>query len=170
VSSPKLMVNNSLVVWYKRPTAMIPVYVSNNILVVKTFSSTSLCLAPLNSNKRDRSYREVFKAKIILNFTFNNFIKVITIFCVGFTIRWFINDIWNVNVFTNYLNWISLSFYGFFSTFIVFINEFFSQYKFNSPIQIKTFKNIIHLLRQLWNGSDSDKITMGGSFFFFFYF
>jgi hypothetical protein len=49
---------------------MIPVYVSNNILVVKTFSSTSLCLAPLNSNKRDRSYREVFKAKIILNFTF----------------------------------------------------------------------------------------------------
>jgi hypothetical protein len=66
---------------------MIPVYVSNNILVVKTFSSTSLCLAPLNSNKRDRSYREVFKAKFILNFTFNNFIKVITIFCVGFTIR-----------------------------------------------------------------------------------
>src|SRR4051812_42215855 len=98
---------------------MIPGQVSNNIMVVKTFSSTSLRLAPLNSNKRDISYREVSKAKIILKFIFKNFTKVFTIFCVGFCGRFFINALLGVNVSTDYLHNIPIGFYFTFAVIIV---------------------------------------------------
>jgi hypothetical protein len=118
---------------------MIPGQVSNNIMVVKTFSSTSLRLAPLNSNKRDISYREVSKAKIILKFIFKNFTKVFTIFCVGFCGRFFINALLappalqgggprpakqgGVNVSTDYLHNIPIGFYFTFAVIIVGIIE-----------------------------------------------
>lgn len=96
-------------------------------------------------------------------FTIKNIIKIITIFSVGLFSRYFINDIWNINVFKDYLTPTSLIFYGFFSTFIVYINEFFSLYKSNSPIQIATIKKIINLLKLLWKGSDTNKIRMDGN-------
>jgi len=94
-------------------------------------------------------------------FTFNNFIKAITIFCFGLISRHIVNEIWDVNVFIDYLNSISLIYYGFFSTFIVAINDFFSHYKFYSPIQKVTLNKFLYWLRLLWNGSDSNKMTMG---------
>lgn len=90
-------------------------------------------------------------------FTIKNIIKIITIFSVGLFSRYFINDIWNIDVFKDYLTPTSLIFYGVFTTFFV------SYDIFTSPIQIATLKKIIDLLKLLWKGSDTDKITMGGN-------
>ena len=50
-------------------------------------------------------------------------IKIVIIFGIGFIIRWFINDIFDVNVFVDYTNWISITYYSFMSGLSVFINE-----------------------------------------------
>lgn len=46
-------------------------------------------------------------------FTFKNLVKVIMIFCVGFASRWFTNEFWDVNLSTNYLHSVSISFFFF---------------------------------------------------------
>lgn len=50
--------------------------------------------------------------------------KVIIIFFVGLAFRFFINYIYDINVFKDYTSVISLLYYGFMSSFAVFINEF----------------------------------------------
>jgi hypothetical protein len=51
---------------------------------------------------------------------------VLVIFVVGFISRVLVNYFWDVNVFVDYLNTISLTYYGMMSIFIVLVNELFS--------------------------------------------
>jgi hypothetical protein len=55
-----------------------------------------------------------------------NFSKVLVIFMVGFVTRVFINYVYDINVFVDYLNSISLGYYGFMAIFVVLVNELFS--------------------------------------------
>ncbi len=59
-------------------------------------------------------------------FTPVNLSKVLVIFFVGFISRYLINDYFSINVFTEYLTLISVTFYSIFATFVVFIHEYFS--------------------------------------------
>ena len=59
-------------------------------------------------------------------FTPVNLSKAIVIFLVGFMSRYLINDYLNVNVFTEYLTLVSITFYTVFAAFVVFVHEFFS--------------------------------------------
>lgn len=59
-------------------------------------------------------------------FTPVNLTKIIVIFFVGFISRYLVNDYFGVNVFREYLTFISITFYSVFAVFIVFVNEFFS--------------------------------------------
>src|SRR5277367_3263335 len=56
-------------------------------------------------------------------FTKKNANKAIIVFLVGFISRIFINNFYNVNVFSDYLNTISFAYYSGMSLFIVFIHE-----------------------------------------------
>jgi len=51
---------------------------------------------------------------------------VLVIFVVGLVSRVLVNNFWDVNVFVDYLNSISLLYYGFMSIFVVLVNELFS--------------------------------------------
>lgn len=68
------------------------------------------------------------KIKILLNklCTRVNLSKILTIFFVGFTSRYFINTYFHVNVFMDYLTLISLTYYSTFSIFIVITYELFN--------------------------------------------
>jgi hypothetical protein len=52
--------------------------------------------------------------------------KVLVIFVVGLLSRVLVNNFWDVNVFVDYLNSISLIYYGFMSIFVVIVNELYS--------------------------------------------
>ena len=52
--------------------------------------------------------------------------KVLVIFVVGLVSRVLVNNFWDVNVFVDYLNTISLTYYGFMSIFVVLVNELYS--------------------------------------------
>ena len=54
-----------------------------------------------------------------------NLSKVLVIFVVGFVSRVLVNYLWDVNVFVDYLNSISLGYYGFMAIFVVLVNELF---------------------------------------------
>jgi hypothetical protein len=53
---------------------------------------------------------------------------VLVIFVVGFVSRVLVNNFWDVNVFLDYLNSISLGYYGFMSIFVVLVHELFSYF------------------------------------------
>ena len=55
-----------------------------------------------------------------------NLSKVLVIFVVGFVSRVLVNYLWDVNVFVDYLNSISLGYYGFMAIFVVLVNELYS--------------------------------------------
>nr|QJQ35512.1 hypothetical protein [Fusarium begoniae] len=60
-----------------------------------------------------------------------NLSKIIVIFAAGLLSRYLINEYLDVNVFTEYLSLISITFYSLFATFVVFINELFSFFNIN---------------------------------------
>src|SRR6266576_2220255 len=66
------------------------------------------------------------KERIIYVFNRLNLSKVLVIFVVGLISRVLINNFWNVNVFVDYLNSISLGYYGFMAIFVVLVHELFS--------------------------------------------
>jgi hypothetical protein len=66
------------------------------------------------------------KERIIYIFNRVNFSKVLVIFVVGFVSRVLVNNFWNVNVFVDYLNSISLGYYSFMAIFLVLVHELFS--------------------------------------------
>jgi hypothetical protein len=87
-------------------------------------------------------------------FTLSNINKVIIIFIAGFISRVFIVSYYNVNVFFDYLNNISLTYYWFMACFVVIVHEFVIYYEFNIIpsfiielyfILNNIFKNIINL-------------------------
>ena len=61
---------------------------------------------------------------------------MLVIFVVGFVSRVLVNYLWGVNVFVDYLNSISLGYYGFMAIFVVLVNELFSY------IDLKSFPSI----------------------------
>lgn len=64
-------------------------------------------------------------------FTQNNISKVLVIFTIGITSRYLVNDYFDINVFVDYLNQISVVYYSMLATFIVFIHELFAFYNLN---------------------------------------
>jgi len=65
----------------------------------------------------------IFKIKSILALVYTkaNISKIIIIFSVGLLSRIIVNYIYSINVFTDYLNSISLIYFSFMSVFIVFV-------------------------------------------------
>jgi hypothetical protein len=61
------------------------------------------------------------KERIILNLS-----KVLVIFVVGLVSRVLVNNFWDVNVFVDYFNSISLEYYGFMAIFVLLVNELFN--------------------------------------------
>lgn len=64
-------------------------------------------------------------------FTTANFSKILVIFTVGLLSRYFINEYFNINVFTEYWSMVSVTFYSLFATFVVFIHECFTFFNVN---------------------------------------
>lgn len=56
-------------------------------------------------------------------FSKRNIIKIFTIFCFGIITRTFVNDFFEINVFTDFLSYISITYYLLFALFIAFIHE-----------------------------------------------
>nr|YP_010526680.1 hypothetical protein OOD12_mgp19 [Pleurocordyceps sinensis]UXR11748.1 hypothetical protein [Pleurocordyceps sinensis] len=81
-----------------------------------------------------------------------NLSKVIIIFIVGIISRYSINNYFDINVFIDYSNYISILYYSFFSAFIVFINELFSLYNINiiPGFIIKSLDFIVSILQFLF--------------------
>jgi hypothetical protein len=76
-------------------------------------------------------------------FTKVNFSKILVIFFVGFTSRFFIHYFFQVNVFSDFLHSFSIAYYFLFASFIVFINELFSAFNFSIlPDFIYLYSNI----------------------------
>ena len=75
----------------------------------------------------------------LLSIVFNkkNFNKIFFIFIVGFVSRFSLNNMYNINIFLNYFNYISILYYIFFSVFIVLVHEFVDYFSFS-------FSNIIY--------------------------
>ena len=101
-------------------------------------------------------------------FSFNsNLLKITIIFFIGFITRFMVNYCFNVNVFTDYLNIISILYYFNLSTIVVYINQ--------CDLNINLFKLIInwdsitynnmlngirHIIYGFINNHESNKITM----------
>ena len=64
-------------------------------------------------------------------FTKPNINKVIIIFIIGFISRVFIVNIYNINVYFEYLNIISILYYSCMSFFIVVVHELVNYFEFN---------------------------------------
>jgi hypothetical protein len=77
-----------------------------------------------------------------------NISKIILISSVSFISKYLINTYLGINVFTEYLNWISIIYYLGLATFIVLINEFFSIYKISIIPNFTWFSRIISKIRK----------------------
>lgn len=75
-------------------------------------------------------------------FLVHNIYKIIIFFVTGFTIRLIIHFLFEVNVFTDCLHYISILYYWGFSCFILFVNEYFNNIYLTS---IGDNPNIINL-------------------------
>ena len=96
-----------------------------------------------------------------------NFLKIWLIFFIGFTTRFAVNYYLDINVFTDYLNIVSILYYFNLSTIAVYINQ--------CDLNINLFKLIInwdsitynnmlngikHMIDSIINNHESNKITM----------
>lgn len=71
---------------------------------------------------------KMLKKFLYLTFTRKNITKIIIIFSVGLSTRIFINDYYDINVFNDYFNKISIIYYLFLSSFIVSLNNIIDTY------------------------------------------
>ena len=75
--------------------------------------------------------------KLLKNmFNLTNITKVLVIFSVGFLSRIIIYHYFNVNVFSDYTNYIFILYYFSMSSFLVYLDHIFS-YQYNGPINIE---------------------------------
>jgi hypothetical protein len=91
-----------------------------------------------------RSYSVNHKIRNGIGKVFNliNILKVFTSFSIGLILSWFINYIFNVNVFIDYIHLLSICYYIGMACIIIIINEWFSY--INIPnINITNIRNII---------------------------
>src|SRR3982750_1169983 len=92
-----------------------------------------------------KNLKSVFSSNCLFyKITFNrsNLNKVIFIFTFGLISRTFINNIYNVNVFSGYLNQVSVVNYLFFSFLIIITHELVDYYHINI-FPFITFLNVI---------------------------
>jgi hypothetical protein len=70
---------------------------------------------------------------VLLNRILNKpvFGKVVVIFIVGFASRFYINNMYIINIFLDHFNYISILYYIFFSVFIVLVHEFVDYFSFS---------------------------------------
>src|ERR1700712_1360217 len=93
-----------------------------------------------------KNIKNKFSFRGLLSKIFNkpNLNKIVIIFIFGLTSRIFINYIYNVNVFIDYFNKVSIIYYVLFSIFIVFIHEVVTFFDINIiPSFIFDFSNYI---------------------------
>jgi hypothetical protein len=102
-------------------------------------------------------------------FTKSNLIKYFTIFILGFISRIFINYMFNINIFSNYLYQISGIYYLFLSSLIILINEFLNYS--HLTLDVNHFSNSsfkytgskIYTMDSVGEGSSSDNNGEEGS-------
>ncbi|WP_345624835.1 hypothetical protein, partial [Streptomyces ziwulingensis] len=86
-------------------------------------------------------------------FTKVNLSKVFSIFAVGFGIRVFISYFFDINVFYDYLHPLSLGYYSFMASFVVFINELFTFFNislFSAEGYFASVRSILRLVVQFF--------------------
>ena len=71
-----------------------------------------------------------------------NICKIFTIFILGFFSRYFINDLFDINVFKDYTNYISLTYYFSFSCFVVYIIQLFDSFIAYSFSDVFSFSSL----------------------------
>lgn len=98
--------------------------------------------------------------KLIINFLFSTRLKkILIIFGVGLISRVLVNYGLEINVFKDYINYISLFYYGFMACFVVYINElsYISLFKINLKVFYPSvFRNIIKTI--FYNHTSGNKL------------
>lgn len=85
-------------------------------------------------------------------FNLTNIIKILIIFSVGFISRIIIYHYWDINVFSEYTNNISILYYFGLSTFSVYFDQLFS-YQYSAPINVEPTNNKIKFFNNNSEGS-----------------
>jgi hypothetical protein len=116
-------------------------------------------------------YNNKFYYSGLLNKIFNksNLKKILIMFILGFISRIFINNMYNINILSDYLQQIFVIFYFFLSFFILFINEFFDYFYltldinhvYNTNFKHKSLK--IYTMNSNNEGSSSNNNGEGSS-------
>lgn len=76
------------------------------------------------------------------------FIKFLITFIVGFTSRVIVNYLYDINVFTDYTNNISIAYYSFLSILIIYINDI--NFSFINPLLISFWDGLCCILSLKW--------------------
>ena len=85
------------------------------------------------------------------------------IFTTGFMGRYLIKSYFDINVLTDYLHIVSISYYFGMAFFSFFIDDFFSNIKINIPINNKDISGLVEAIKQLFSSfKDGNKMVMGG--------
>jgi len=85
-------------------------------------------------------------------FNLTNIIKILVIFSVGFISRMIIYHYLDINVFSDYINNISILYYFGLSTFSVYFDQLFS-YQYSTPINVEPTNNKIKFFNNNSKGS-----------------
>jgi len=102
-------------------------------------------------------------------FTTKNLNKVLIIFILGFSFRVFIGYIYNINVFIEYLNPISILYYTLMSSLDIIVHEIVRYFDFNfipsfvfekTHMMFNKFRIVFHLFIKLVYGYNSNKLEL----------
>ena len=149
--------------------------------LIRAYSSLEWCL---NSPPRPHAFQSLPLQSAFFNryffliklqnrmsklFSLKFIYKALTIFLIGLGSRFIINSYFGINVFTDYTNISSISYYLSMAAIIVYINEFFSNIDISFPkINLKGITSIklgdiSKGIKNIFYGlQDNNKITMGG--------
>lgn len=118
-------------------------YINKNVFKSNKFKNEYIDYSGfLHTSIRSYSVNHKIRNGIGKVFNLDNILKVFTSFSIGLILRWFINDIFNVNVFIDYTHLLSVCYYIGMACIIIIINEWFSY--INMPnINISNIPNII---------------------------
>jgi hypothetical protein len=117
-----------------------------------------------------KNLKELFNSiSLFFKIIFNrpNLNKVIFIFILGFISRAFINNIYDVNVFTDYMNKISFIYYLFFSLFIIIIHEFINYFHINIIPSFLFINQIFNIIIKIFDFVIRIFISMNKRIFFY---
>lgn len=93
--------------------------------------------------------RQKKKNRFSIFFNKRNIIKILVIFTIGFSSRIFINDFFNINVFVDYLSFISIAYYFIMACFVVFIHHLVDYFDFSNFFDIFSVDFIKSIFRQI---------------------